>query len=39
MGLGRMTNNYHSHGPAPNQINWLVHSWSSFGARMSHGQT
>jgi len=39
MGLGRMTRLNHSHERAQNQTtSWLVHSWSTFGARMSHGQ-
>jgi hypothetical protein len=30
----------HSHKPAQNQTtSWLVHSWSTFGARTIHGQT
>jgi hypothetical protein len=28
----------HSHELAQNRISWLVHSWSTFGAKMSHGQ-
>ncbi len=40
MGLGRMTRLNHSHEHAQNQTtSWLVHSWSTFDARTSHGQT
>ncbi len=39
MGLGRMTNK-HSYERAQNQTtSWLVHSWSTFGAKKNHEQT
>jgi hypothetical protein len=33
-----LTSFTHSHGPAWNHTKWLEHSWSTFGARTSHGQ-
>jgi len=33
-----LTSFTHSHGPAWNHTKWLVSSWSTFGARTSHGQ-
>ncbi len=39
MRLGRMTSNQSFTWTCTNQItSWLVHSWSTFGARMTHGQ-
>ncbi len=39
MGLEEWQALNHSHGPAQNQTtSWLVHGWSTFGARTSHGQ-
>jgi len=38
MGLRKVDKLVHPHGPAHNPHKWLVHSWSTFGARMSHGQ-
>jgi hypothetical protein len=38
MGLGRIDKLIHSPGPAHNPHKWLVHSWSTFGAKTSHGQ-
>jgi hypothetical protein len=36
----RMTSFNHSHKPAQNQTtSWLVHSWNTFSARTSNGQT
>jgi hypothetical protein len=40
MGLGRMISNHSLAQTCINQTtSWLVHSWSTFGAKMSHGQT
>jgi hypothetical protein len=33
-----LTSFTHSHGLHKTHTKWLVHSWSTFGARMSHGQ-
>jgi hypothetical protein len=38
--LGRLTRNSITHMNCTNQTtSWLVHNWSTFGARTSHGQT
>jgi hypothetical protein len=40
MKLGRMTSNQSFTWTCTNQTtSWLVHSWSTFGAKTSHGQT
>jgi hypothetical protein len=40
MGLGRMINNQSLTRTCTNQTtSWLVHNWSTFGARAKHGQT
>jgi len=40
MGLGRMKSNQSLTWTCTNQpTSWLVHSWDTFGVRMSHGQT
>jgi hypothetical protein len=37
MGVGRVTSINYSHEHAQNQHKGLVHSWSTFGVRTSHG--
>ncbi len=39
MGLGKVTSINYSHGLAQNQHRVVVHDWSTFSARMNHGQT
>jgi hypothetical protein len=40
MGLGRSTSTYSLTRTCTNQTtSWLVHNWSTFGAKTSHGQT
>jgi hypothetical protein len=38
MGLGRMTNTYSLTQTCTKPTSWLVHYWSTFGARMNHNQ-
>ncbi len=39
MGLGRLISNSITHTNLHNQTtNWLVHNWSTFGAKTNHGQ-